>query len=331
MAKKFSNVGEVPLALGVFLASDDYDYNSDPLTISATTLIKPLRQTILSARLAPSDGIVPLADMMANRIGAAIHGGIEQAWFDDAKRTKALQAMNYPNSVISRIRVNPTDDDLKADSQIIPVYLEQRLSQKLGKWTITGKFDFIGEGTVQDFKSTTVFTYVNQVNNDKYVLQGSIYRWLDPNKITEGVMKIHYIFKDWSRAKAAADSNYPPKNFHTQTYSLMSEAETKMFIKNKLALLEKYWDEPEENIPECSDEDLWRSETVWKYYKNPTKTNRSTKNFESAPEAYQRAADDGNVGIVKEVPGSVMACKYCPAFAVCTQKDRLVAAGQLIL
>jgi hypothetical protein len=42
-------------------------------------------------------------------------------------------------------------------------------------------------------------------------------------------------------------------------------------------------------------------------------------------------AEDGNVGLVKEVPGQVTACKYCPAFSICSQKDALIAAGDLIL
>lgn len=326
----YSNVGEVPLALGVFLASDDYDYNSDPNTISATTLLKPLRQIILASRVPASQGFVPLADMMSNRIGAAVHTAIEEAWTNN--RDVALKAMGLPDRIISRFRVNPTDQELAADSEIIPVYMEQRASRKCGRWTVTGKYDFIGEGIVQDFKTTSVFTYVNQVNNTKYVLQGSIYRWLDPNKITEDVLKIHYIFKDWSAGKAKADPlKYPPKNFHTQTYNLMSMNEIDSFIRKKLALIDKHWNDAEEDIPECDDEDLWRSEPSWKYYKNPAKTSRSTKNFDTAAEAYQRQADDGNVGLVVEVKGSVMACRYCPAFDLCSQKDQLIREGKLIL
>jgi len=32
---------------------------------------------------------------------------------------------------------------------------------------------------------------------------------------------------------------------------------------------------------------------------------------------------------VIEKPGTVNACKYCPAFSVCTQKDDLLARGEL--
>lgn len=327
MSARFANVSEVPLALAVFLASDYYDYNDDPHTVSATTLLKPLRQIILATRVPPGDGLVNLADMMNNRMGAAIHDGIEKAW--TTNYAKAMEAIGLPQRVIDRVRINPKPEDVTED--ILPIYLEQRLKRQLGKWTITGKFDFVGEGKVQDFKSTSTFTYKKQVNADKYTQQGSIYRWLDPKLITQDEMDIHYIFTDWKPAMAKTDPAYPPKRFHKQSFSLMSLQETENFIRRKLELIEQFWDAPEDDIPLCDDDELWRSEPVFKYYKNPAKTARSTKNFDTRADAMIRMAEDGNVGIVKEVPGQVTACKYCPAFAACSQKDQLVASGDLIL
>lgn len=327
MAAIYANVSEVPLALAVFLATDSYDHNDDPNTISATTLLKPLRQVILPSRIPPGEGLVNLADMMNNRMGTAIHDGIEKAWMTNYR--KAMQNIGLPDRIIDHVRINPSAEEL--GTGIIPIYLEQRLSRQLGKWTITGKFDFIGEGKVQDFKSTSTFTYKKQTGADKYTQQGSIYRWLDPRKIYQDRMDIHYIFTDWKGAMAKSDPSYPPKRFHTQSFELLSLNETEAFIRKKLALIEQYWNAPEEELPPCSDDELWRSEPVFKYYKNPAKTARSTKNFDTMQDAMLRLSEDGNVGIVKEVPGQVTACRYCPAFAACTQKDQLVAAGDLIL
>jgi hypothetical protein len=329
MTARFANVSEVPLALAVFLASDYYDYSDDPTEISATTLLKPLRQIILATRVPEGDGLVNLADMMNSRMGAAIHDGIEKAWVTN--HAKAMQAIGLPQRVIDRIQINPTADQLASNPDAIPVYLEQRLKRKIGKWTVTGKFDFVGEGKVQDFKSTSTYTYKKQVNADKYTQQGSIYRWLDPKLITQDQMDIHYIFTDWKPAMVKTDPAYPPRRFHTQSFPLMSLMETENFIRRKLELIEQYWDADEEDIPLCDDADLWRSEPQFKYYKNPQKTARSTKNFDTMQEAMIRLSEDGNVGIVKEVPGQVTACKYCPAFAACSQKDQLVASGDLIL
>ena len=326
MTQRYANVSDVPLALAVFLASDSYDYNDAPYTISATTLLKPVRQTILAGRVPPGEGLVDLADMMPSRMGSAIHDGIERAW--KTNHRQALQDIGLPSRVVEKVMVNPDVNEVAEDH--IPVYLEQRLSRKLGKWAVTGKFDFVGEGRVQDFKTTGTFTYRNQTNATKYSQQGSIYRWLNPRMITQDEMDIHYIFTDWKPGQAKTDPSYPPKRFLTQRYPLMGLQETEQFIQRKLEQLERYQGAQEGDIPECSDEDLWRSEPVFKYYKNgDTTAKRSTKNFSSRQDAVIYMSTNGNVGAIKEVPGLVSACKYCPAFAACSQKDRLITSGDL--
>lgn len=329
MTARFANVSEVPLALAVFLASDFYDHNDDPNTISATSLLKPLRQLILPSRIPAGEGLTNLADMMKNRMGAAIHDGIEKAWLTN--HVPAMLALGLPKRVIDKVVINPTPTQLTEDC--IPVYLEQRLSRKLGDWTVTGKFDFIGEGMVQDFKSTSVWAYQNQVNANKYVEQGSLYRWLDPEKITQDQMKIHYIFTDHKSGMTKSDPKYPPRNFATQSFSLMSLKDTEYFIQKKLSLVDQYWDAPETEIPLCNDEELWRSEPRYKYYKNGDITSkRSTKNFDSNQEAViYMSTTGGGAGAIKEVPGQVTACKYCPAFQACTQKDALINSGDLLM
>jgi len=326
--QRFANVSEVPLALAVFLASDTYDYNDDPHTISATTLLKPLRQIILPARIPAGEGLVNLADMMSNRMGNAIHDGIEKAW--TTNHVRAMKALGYPDRVIDSVIINPSRDIEVPDGRI-PIYLEQRLSRKLGKWTITGKFDFVGEGRVQDFKSTSVWVYKNQVNSGKWTQQGSIYRWLDPQMIHQDELDIHYIFTDWKRGMMKSDPNYPARSFLKQTFPLLSVRETEVFITKKLQQIEAYWEAPEDEIPQCDAEELWRSEPVFKYYKNPQKTLRATKNFDTRQEATLRYVEDGSCGLVKEVPGQVTACKYCPAFAACSQKDALIRSGDLLM
>lgn len=328
---RYSNVSAVPLALAVFLATDHYDHNPDPYTISATTLLKPLRQIILPTRVPSEYGLVDLAGTMANRIGSAIHDGIERAWRTNFKQ--ALADLGYPPGLIKRVRIDPTDAELVADPDIIPFYMEQRASRKLGKWTVTGKYDFIGEGRVEDYKSASTWSYKNQVNADKQTKQGSIYRWLDPKRITRDEMAIHHIFLDWKQGMIKSDSTYPPQRFHTQIFPLLSLSDTERFITQKIALIEQHWDTPEADFPLCDDEELWRSEPKFKFYKNGNiNSARSTKNFDSlvAARTYQ-VNDAAGAGAIKEVPGEAKACRYCAGFPICSQKDALILAGDLIL
>lgn len=322
---KYANVSQVPLSLAVFLVSDNYDHDSS--TISATALIKPLRQIILSNRVPTEEAIVDLIQMVPSRMGSAIHDAIERSWKDNYQI--ALDHLGYPKKVIEKIRINPKPEELQ-DGQI-PIYLEQRAYKQVGKFLISGKYDFIGDGRVEDFKSTSTYTAMNNTNDEKYIWQGSIYRWLNPDIITKDEMAIQFIFTDWSKAKAMQDPKYPQQRIQQRILPLKSVQETDGFVRRKLSQIDEYWDKPEEEIPHCSDEDLWRSEPVFKYYKNPEKTSRSTKNYDSRQEAYLRLAEDGNVGKVVEQPGTITACKYCTAFSVCSQKDALIADGSLVL
>lgn len=324
----YSNVSSVPLSLGVFLATDSYDHNPDNNVISVTTLLKPLRQIILGSRVPAEEASVDLVQMMASRMGSAIHDGIERSWVHNYK--DAMQSLGLPQRVIEKVRINPMGADRKLDG-IIPIYLEQRVQKQVGKYAVSGKFDFVGDGRVEDFKTTSTYTAMHSTNDDKHAMQGSLYRWLNPDIITKDEMAIQFIFTDWSKAKAMQDPKYPQSRIQQRIHKLKSVPEMDAFVTRKLAQIEQHWKSPEEAFPLCTDEDLWRSELVFKYYKNPDKTVRSTKNFDTKQEAMVRMAEDGGKGIVLEKPGHVTACKYCNAFSLCSQKDALVAQGDLVL
>ena len=223
--------------------------------------------------------------------------------------------------------INPSNDELYEGC--IPVYLEQRSTREVAGRIVSGKYDFVGEGRLEDFKTTGVFTYMNNTKDQDYILQGSIYRWLNPKVITQDQMAIQFLFTDWSAALSRQNPNYPQARTVQKLYQLKSLPETEHFIVSKIRLIDKYWNAPEEEIPACTDEELWRSEPQWKYYRDPKKTTRSTKNFDNKQEAYLRMAQDGNVGVIVEVPGKAVACKYCPAFPVCKQAQALIVAGDL--
>lgn len=317
---QYTNLTNIPLPLAVFLATDDYDYV--PNTISATTLLKPLRQIVLSKRLAKEDVTIDISSLVSARMGTAIHTAIEKAW---SNPTNALKALNYPEKVYKNIVINPE----KVEKGQIPVYMEQRSSKTVMGMTVSGKFDFVAEGKVQDFKSTSTYTYLNQSNVEKYQLQGSIYRWLNPEIITKDMMNIHYIFTDWSKLEAMKNKEYPQQRVLTQTIPLLSIEATDNWVRNKVKLIKLYEDTDERELPLCTDEELWRKPTVWKYYKNPSNTTKSTKNFDNYADAMKRFAEDGSIGLVKEVKGTVVACKYCPAFIACSQKDLYLENGDL--
>jgi len=325
---KYTNKHDVSLALAVFLMYDKYDYDDRSESVSATGLIRPLRQLVLSQQNKELMKTVDISDLVASRMGSAIHDGCEEAWKDPANIAKALKVLGASDTAIASIRVNPE----VVNEGEVPVYVEQRAEKEIDGMVVTGKYDLVMDGTLNDYKSTSVWTYIYDSNADSYTKQGSIYKWLNPDKITSDYININYIFTDWSAAKAKQDpKQYPQQRVLTKPYLLWSNSETEHWIQNKLAAYSRLADTPQSGLPECSDEELWASKTVYKYYKNPSAMTRATKNFPTMDEALSRKSSDGDVGTVVTVPGEVKACRYCPVVGICEQAERMLQDGRLNL
>lgn len=323
----YLNESGVPLSVAVYLAKDFYDY--EPNTLSATGLLKPIRQTILAPRVPKDAARIDVQNLVKSRIGTAIHDGVEKVWAGGYYK-EAMLKLGYPQKIIERIVVNPDPDNLEPGQ--IPVYMEQRLYREYMGKRLSGKFDFIAEGRLEDFKSTSVFTWIHGTKTEDYQLQGSIYRWLDQGKrITQDHMAIQFFFTDFMAGKAKSEAKYPPNQVVQQLIPLLPVDETEDFVRTKLTAIQNYKNADEADLPRCNDKELWRKPAQFKYYKNPASRKRSTKNFDSAADAYLRLQEDGNVGVVVEQPGEVIACKFCPAFPICTQKDEYIADGTLKL
>ena len=300
------NQNNVSLPLAVWLASDDYDYQNDPSVISTTSIMKPLKQLILTKRVA---GLVELdvIDLVPSRMGTAIHDSIEKAWKNP---TKALKKLGIKANVV----VDPEEPVLDG----ISVFNEKRFYKTVGNYKISGKFDMVMDGVIMDFKSTSIRTYQTQDKLEDYRLQLSIYKWLVPELIKEEYGEIHYIFTDYQK-KLADSTDYPKTRVLTQRIQLLTDAEVQRYIENKLRKIDQLIDSPESDMPNCTDKELWRSEPIYKYYADPSKTTgRSTKNFASQVEANSFCVFKGK-GVVIPVLGEPVRCRYCPAETICNQ------------
>jgi len=318
---KFTNNTDIPLGLAVWLLHDEYDYIDTEDYISVTSLMRPVKQTILSSRVSKDTLEVDIDNFVASSMGTALHDSIEKAWLKG--HSKALEKLGYPDSAVKRVLVNPSSEQLKSIVDPIPIYLEQRSFAKVGKWTVGGKFDMVLDGTVIDNKSTSAFSWLFGTKEDDYRLQLSLYRWLNPALITEDVGQINYIFTDWKKSDAVKNPKYPQKRLEYKEIVLTPINEINIWVKERLSKLEKYWDKPESEIPDCTDAELWRAEPKYKYYKDATKTDgKSTKNFDNLAEAMAYKSEKGNVGSVLTFPGSPKRCQYCNAYSICKQKDQ---------
>lgn len=328
---ELTNNSNIPLSVAVFLASNSYDFTPKEKSLSATDFNRSIRQVILRNRMMATtdygNEAVDIMSLVKSKNGTAIHDAIEKTWKDDNVRKRAMKNLGLPDSVIDKVVINP--DPSKVDPDQIPVYMEIRKEIEIDGWTISGKFDFVADDGLTDFKSTGTFTYEKQTNVDKYKVQGSIYKLIHSDIIKKDYLTIMYWFTDWSKNKALASAKYPQSPILPQKINLMSEEETKGYIRNFIRQLEEHKETPEEDLPYCTQKELWQDDPVFKYYRDPNKRVKATKNFDNFYEAQQHFIADGSRGLVVTVPGKVKACAYCPAANICSQRQYLEDQGLL--
>lgn len=321
---KITNEHDVSLALAVWLLYDEYDYVDNPKYLSATTLLKPLKQIVMKHRVNFSNESIDVMDFAQASMGTGLHDSIEKAWKLGHK--SALKKLGYPDRVVNAVVINPTKEDFDKNPDLIPVYIERRGTKNLRGWLIGGKFDIVTEGLLQDFKSTSTYSWVAGSRDDEHKMQGSIYRWIHDDVITEDVIRINYIFTDFVKYMAANNPKYPARRIMHKDIPLLSYERTEAWLNEKLQLIEKFWDAPESEIPECTDEELWRTEPQFKYFSDPAKVDvpgaRSTKNFDDMISARKFMAEKGGKGAIKVVEGQVKRCEYCAVAPICKQRER---------
>ena len=159
---KITNNHGVSLPLAVWLLHDDYDYNHEENYISATSLLRSTKQLILSKRIPYEERILDVVDLLSARFGHAIHDSIEKAWRQSG--TSAMKKLGYPDHIADNLVVNPTEDQLKTNPSIIPVWIERRSIKEVligtKTWKVGGKFDMVLDGRLFDTKTTSVYAYL---------------------------------------------------------------------------------------------------------------------------------------------------------------------------
>jgi len=288
-----------------WLISDEYDYDPDPLVLSATTLMKPVRITILEERW-NSSITVDVSDLVALRYGTALHDSFEKS--------------NVPNCI-----------------------QEVRYYRDIDGFTVSGKVDLVMHAdkpimTLGDLKSTSVWNYILSGKDKGYIQQLSIYKWLmeDGYTKTEDGRKhpvqipthphaeVKFAFTDWSKTDSRQKKDYPQSRVKEKRIQLDSLEETEAFILSKLAEVKSARELSDNNLPECTKEELWQSETTYAVMKIGGK--RAVKLHNDYASAIKHArsykTNDYRVDTRK---GKAKRCNYCNVTEFCNQYKELLA------
>lgn len=320
--RKVTNDLKIDNVIATWLASNSYSGKKPGKCISATSLLKSTQQQVLSYRAQNSDDIIEVVDistLLKSQIGTALHKSIQDTWENKSLRENGLLNLGVSPTDIARIKVNPENPDPNDYN----LFFEKRVEKEFKGWTITGQFDLVANGNLHDFKSTSTYTYVNKTKEKDYILQGSIYRWLNPELITGDLLTIHYIFTDWNKNYALNNPDYPKHPFVSIKLPLMSIQEIETYMSDKILGIERYLDEPE--LPECDAKTLMLEE-VWQYFSSNTAL-RASKNFNNLIEANAYLLSKGGKGVIKKKATEPKGCSYCPYRGICKQYAKFQQMG----
>jgi hypothetical protein len=226
---KIVNNSKLPDVIFKYLSNDFYDFTPDKNSISATGLLKPIRETILTNRH-NSEIEIDCVDRLWSLFGTGVHQALEKGNLSTRQ--------------------------------------EERISVEFEGFKVSGKFDIIDNGYLKDWKTTSAFTLVYGSRLIEWAKQLSIYRWLYWKKHGKELPDIGYviaILRDWATRDAGRINNYPDSPIKEIELKLLSLAETTTMIVAMISNLKTCNDLPDDKLPVCTEEETWEGKKCEKY------------------------------------------------------------------
>ena len=189
-----------------------------------------------------------------------------------------------------------------APNQLVEEYLTMEVNGK----TLSGTPDLLEGKKLSDWKNTSVFTMIYKSRMESWAAQVNAYRLLFLKygfEINE--LEIIAKFRDWQRSKARYDDSYPQHGAAVIPMPLWPIERTEKYINDRVALLEAHKNTPDSDLPECTADERWQSETVFKCMKGNNK--KSSKNFKKSKDNIT----EGQLGYITEKDAKEAAQKYC--------------------
>ena len=276
---KFSNNYNLPSNVVTALTADDYDYDGDPKTFSATTIINPPIISLINRRHG-ADMEMDVSEKIWQFFGTAIHSAFEK-------------------------KSEPGDKEV-------------RLYANAGSLRISGKPDLLCQKNkaLHDYKVTSVWSAV--FGKEEWVRQMNVYAWLIKQSLGIAIEKIDLvlILRDWLRARAMREQDYPRIPIMVMGVNIWPDEKINEYIASRVALYERYIDTPDNELPYCLPEERWAKPATFAIMKNDNK--RALRVFEGVHDARNALLnfekDKKNKYVIVERPGDdTIRCQYCSA------------------
>ena len=278
---KITNIGNLPAPLVAAVMNDDYSRGDADWSVS--DLINPVQLTTLKKRYW-SEITEDASDRIWSLAGRAVHKILEMA-----KEKHTLQ--------------------------------EERLFATVLGRKISGSFDRYDDGVLQDWKFVGAWSGRFESRLWEWTKQLNSYAWLlREHGFPVTRLEIVAIYRDWKKTDALRSADYPQRKAEVIPIPLYAHEEAGQFLKERVQALIDAEDVPDDNLPNCSAEEMWLREIKWALKKKKNK--RATKNYETEMEAKKALAEQAKPEEfeVVEKPGARLRCEsYCSASLFCSQ------------
>lgn len=221
----------------------------------------------------------------------------------------------------------------RADLQAVPerFFLEREVNGK--KYRISGKGDslLLNEGgLLDDFKFCRVWAVLDGAKT-AWTAQLNLYRLGLAELFGFGVdrLRIVALIQDWAW-RSAGKGKYPAHSVHTVPIETWPLEQSEAYLMERLHAHVEADDIPDNDLPECSDEERYVGKIEWAVMKPGRKSAVKICRGEAA-QAEAEMMVEGNPGWFTEKRGgaSVRCMRYCLAgrFGLCNQWAAIQAAG----
>jgi len=347
------NIHNLPAPLYKALANDQYKKIGDT---GVTSLIAPPQIRVLTKRYNEHVRIDALS-MLWSMFGSSVHAILERTVIGNPsyevsiKLELLIEMINDASIILSGMTAMSNGDDNEREVRYLIRFLENKLAEikdeeglldpnewmvekrfgiKMNGWIVTGQMDIYQKSKkiLYDYKVTSVWK----------IIKGLPVEWLAQINYYIEIMRAHnmevleayiiVILKDWSKGSMLkAGLDYPRKPVIIMPVKIYASEGVRESMRKRIVLHQQAELLPDEQLPECTEEERWATETIYAIQKAGSDRAIANGKFTNEVDAVKKLAELNNTGVQHELhirPGHSARCSdHCNVAEFCAQNRRI--------